>query len=77
MQRSLRARLPRRGLRHIVLAHLSETCNEPRAALDTVKESLLSTRFAGRLTAAAQDKVLGPFEPGARRSAATQLSLGI
>lgn len=67
------------GLRHIVLAHLSENCNEPKLALKTVGDALRRTRFKGRLTASAQHAVVGPFtvgrEEGSRGS--MQLALGI
>jgi phosphoribosyl 1,2-cyclic phosphodiesterase len=66
-----------RDLRHLVLAHLSQKCNTPRAALADVHAAVSPTRFTGRLTAAHQDHVVGPFESGARRSAPTQLSLGL
>lgn len=66
-----------RGLRQIVLAHLSEKCNTPRAALTDVGTAVSRTRFTGRLSAAQQDRVVGPFEPAARRAAALQLALAL
>jgi phosphoribosyl 1,2-cyclic phosphodiesterase len=51
------------GLQHVVLAHLSQECNTPRQALDTAAPVLRKTRFKGRLTAAPQDVVVGPFVP--------------
>jgi phosphoribosyl 1,2-cyclic phosphodiesterase len=51
------------GLQHVVLAHLSENCNTPRVALDTTAPVLRRTRFRGRLTASAQDRVVGPVVP--------------
>jgi phosphoribosyl 1,2-cyclic phosphodiesterase len=63
-----------RDLRQIVLAHLSEKCNTPRTALTDVHSAVSRTRFSGRLTAAHQDRVAGPFEPDARRSAPVQLA---
>ncbi|HEY6219997.1 MAG TPA: MBL fold metallo-hydrolase [Gemmatimonadaceae bacterium] len=51
------------GLQHVVLAHLSEQCNTPRVAIDTTAPVLRRTRFKGRLTASAQDRVVGPFVP--------------
>ena len=62
-----------RGLRQIVLGHLSEKCNTPRAALTCVGSAISRTQFTGRLTAASQDRVAGPFEPGPRRAMAVQL----
>lgn len=52
------------GLKHIVLAHLSENCNEPKVALKTVGDTLRRTRFKGRLTASAQHITAGPFAIG-------------
>jgi phosphoribosyl 1,2-cyclic phosphodiesterase len=52
------------GLTNIVLAHLSEKCNTPRTALATVGDALRKARFRGRLTAASQDNVIGPFQTG-------------
>lgn len=66
-----------RGLRQIVLAHLSEKCNTPRAALTDVGGAISRTKFSGRLSAASQDRVAGPFEPGARRATAVQLALAL
>jgi phosphoribosyl 1,2-cyclic phosphodiesterase len=51
------------GLQHVVLAHLSQHCNTPRRALDTSSPVLRRARFKGRLTAAPQDRVVGPFVP--------------
>ena len=68
------------GLNNIVLAHLSENCNNPRTALNTVGEALRRARFKGRLTAASQDRVVGPFCAGTRSeavSAPVQLAFGI
>lgn len=68
------------GLNNIVLAHLSEKCNNPRTALNTVGDALRLARFKGRLTAASQSKVAGPFSAGASTgavSAPVQLALGI
>ena len=63
------------GLGHVVLAHLSEKCNDPRLACSTVAGSLTGTRFRGALSAAAQDRVVGPFAPRVRRTVAVQLEL--
>ena len=56
------------GLKHIVLAHLSERCNDPKLALKTVGDSLRRTRFKGRLTASAQNTPAGPFGVGAHEA---------
>jgi len=68
------------GLNNIVLAHLSENCNDPRTALKTVGDSLRRGRFKGRLTAASQDRVVGPLFAGggaAVGAAPVQLALGL
>ncbi len=64
-----------RGLQHVVLAHLSENCNTPRTAMDSMSPVLRRVGFKGRLTAAPQDRVVGPFAP--RASGAMQLELGM
>lgn len=65
------------NLRHVVLAHLSENCNDPSVAHATVTKSLDGTRFRGRVHVARQDAVAGPFTPSLRRCAPApeQLSL--
>ena len=67
------------GLKHIVLAHLSENCNEPKVALRTVGDSLRRTRFKGRLTASTQHLAAGPFTIGADEVGRfpAQLALGL
>ena len=67
------------GLNNIVLAHLSESCNDPRTALKTVGDALRRGRFKGRLTAASQDRVVGPFSAGTGSTAfaPVQLALGL
>lgn len=67
------------GLNNIVLAHLSEKNNTPRTALGTVGDALRRARFRGRLTAASQDKVVGPIcvGTGSGSAAPVQLALGI
>jgi phosphoribosyl 1,2-cyclic phosphodiesterase len=67
-----------RGLGDVVLAHISEKCNTPELARDTVWASLTRRSFRGRLHMAAQDTVCGPFGAGASASRATvQLGLGL
>ena len=58
------------GLRHVVLAHLSEQCNTPQLAASTVNAALTRTRFRGAVTPALQDVVAGPFAAGAGRRVA-------
>ena len=70
--------LVHRDLAHVILAHLSEPCNEPALAMSTVSSVLADARFRGTLTAATQRGVAGPFEPNARRRGPpAQLSLGL
>ena len=67
------------GLNNIVLAHLSESCNDPRTAIKTVGDALRRARFKGRLTASSQNRVVGPFSAGtgAPAFAPVQLALGL
>jgi phosphoribosyl 1,2-cyclic phosphodiesterase len=67
------------SLRHVVLAHLSESCNAPATAAAAVTQALAGTRFRGAVTPAGQDAVAGPFVASAGRPAARaqQLSLGL
>jgi phosphoribosyl 1,2-cyclic phosphodiesterase len=64
-----------RGLREVVLAHLSETNNEPALATSTVASGLARTTFRGRVTAASQREVLGPISPSGHAARAEQLAL--
>ena len=52
------------GLSHLVLAHLSERCNNPEVALAGMRAAVKGTRFRGTTTAAHQDRVVGPFVVG-------------
>ena len=67
------------NLRHVVLAHLSEVCNDHATAQAAVTEALAATRFRGKVHTAAQDACVGPFLPRATRCAPSgdQLSLGL
>ena len=62
-------------LKQVVLAHLSENNNTPRAAYDSMRAAIKGTAFRGALIPALQDGVIGPFAPRATKSE-TQLSLG-
>lgn len=64
-------------LNNIVLAHLSESCNDARTALKTVGEELRRSRFRGRVTAAPQDSVVGPFVAGRGSGSALPLQLAL
>ena len=65
------------GLRQVILAHVSEQCNTPRAAHAEVSRVLARTRFRGRLDVAAQREVTGPFRIEACAGASVQLELGV
>jgi len=66
------------GLNNIVLAHLSEKCNNPATALGTVGDALRRAGFKGRLTASSQHGVVGPFCVGpASASIEPPLQLGL
>jgi phosphoribosyl 1,2-cyclic phosphodiesterase len=60
--RAIRA-FAHRGLRHVVLAHLSEQCNAPATAIAVVQRALAGTRFRGTIHAAPADGPIGPFAP--------------
>jgi len=66
------------GLAQLVLAHLSERCNDPTIALSSMRDALARTSFRGVMSAASQSATCGPFTAGrATRVAmgASQLSL--
>ena len=66
------------NLAHVVLAHLSENCNDHGIAHAATADALRRTRFRGRLSVAMQHDVVGPFLPRASRAdAAAQYSLGL
>ena len=58
-----------RDLAHVVLAHLSEQCNDHGIAHRATADQLRRTRFRGTLSVAMQHGVVGPFLPRAGRSA--------
>ena len=55
-------------LNHLVLAHLSESNNTEKVAMNSMQAALGKSRFGGTLTAAKQDSVVGPFTPGKARA---------
>jgi len=57
------------NLKHVVLAHLSENCNEASLAVRTVSEAMAPTKFRGKVHAASQSAVVGPFTPRMARCA--------
>jgi phosphoribosyl 1,2-cyclic phosphodiesterase len=58
------------NLAHVVLAHLSENCNDRGVAHAATADALRRTRFRGRLSVAMQHDVVGPFLPRASRAEA-------
>jgi len=66
-------------LNAVVLAHLSESCNDDRVAAAAVSEGLAGTRFRGKVDVAPQHAVIGPFLPRLARRAprVQQLALGL
>jgi phosphoribosyl 1,2-cyclic phosphodiesterase len=69
---ALAADCAHRDLAHIVLAHLSESCNDPALATTTVRSALARTTFRGQVAAASQRTPVGPFTAG---SGPAQLAL--
>ena len=66
------------NLAHVVLAHLSEKCNDHGVAHRAASEQLRRTRFRGTLSVAMQHAVVGPFLPKAGRAEpAVQYSLSL
>ena len=67
-----------RRLRVILLAHLSEQCNDRGIAWRAVSAAVTRTAFTGRVEPTMQRAVVGPFGPGASRATApVQLTLGL
>ncbi len=67
-----------RGLSHVVLAHLSERCNEVGLARGAMEAGLRGTRFRGRVHVATQHQVMGPIVAGSHRhEAPAQLALAL
>ncbi|MEO6526669.1 MAG: MBL fold metallo-hydrolase [Gemmatimonadaceae bacterium] len=66
------------NLAHVVLAHLSEHCNDHGLAHATMAGALRPTRFRGRLSVAMQHGVVGPFLPRpSRADAESQYALAL
>jgi len=57
------------NLAHVVLAHLSENCNDHGIAHRTMTETLGRTRFRGATSIGLQHGVVGPLLPRAGRGA--------
>jgi phosphoribosyl 1,2-cyclic phosphodiesterase len=60
--------LVHRDLAHVILAHLSEKCNDHGVAHAATADALRRTRFRGVLSVAMQHGVVGPFLPRAGRA---------
>jgi len=58
------------NLAHVVLAHLSENCNDHGIAHAATADALRRTRFRGRLSVAMQHGVVGPLTPRPSRAEA-------
>lgn len=63
------------ALLNVVLAHLSEHCNDGALAADAVGASLARLRYRGALSVAPQDAPMEPFDIVTRRPAQLALSL--
>jgi phosphoribosyl 1,2-cyclic phosphodiesterase len=50
------------GLAHVVLAHLSEHCNDGALAMDVIGAALSRVRYAGRLEVAGQTTPVDPID---------------
>jgi hypothetical protein len=63
----------------VVLAHVSENCNDHLIAATAMRGALRPTRFRGSVSVALQHGVVGPFTPAPGRGApiAEQLALGL
>lgn len=67
-----------RSLAHVVLAHLSERCNDHGIAHRCMTDALNGTRFRGTTSVAMQHGVVGPFLPRAGRAdGAAQYALSL
>jgi phosphoribosyl 1,2-cyclic phosphodiesterase len=58
-----------KDLAHVVLAHLSEKCNDRGIAHTTMAGALRRTRFRGTLSLTMQHGIVGPFLPRVGRGA--------
>jgi phosphoribosyl 1,2-cyclic phosphodiesterase len=64
-----------RGLRQVVLAHLSEINNSPAVAHEAMQRNLRRARYRGEIAVAPQHGIVGPF--GDAGGLGGQLSLGL
>ncbi|MCH9014490.1 MAG: MBL fold metallo-hydrolase [Gemmatimonadetes bacterium] len=61
------------GLKRVLLAHLSDRCNDPELALRDARRALQASGYVGQLDALAQDAACGPYQIGPEN---VQLKLG-
>jgi phosphoribosyl 1,2-cyclic phosphodiesterase len=67
-----------KNLAHVVLAHLSERCNDRGIAMRSMTTALKRTRFRGATSVAMQHGVVGPFVPmTGRAEQAAQFALAL
>lgn len=67
-----------RDLAHVVLAHISASCNDHGVAQRAMTNALRTTRFRGQTHLAMQHGVIGPFTPSVSRiEPPRQLSLAL
>ena len=59
--------LVHRDLAHVILAHMSERCNDHGVAQRAMVNALRTTRFRGATHLTMQHGVIGPFSPSAAR----------
>src|SRR5438445_21605 len=59
--------LVHRDLAHVILAHMSERCNDHGVAQRSMANALRTTRFRGATHLTMQHGVVGPFTPSASR----------
>jgi len=65
-------------LRHVVLAHLSEKCNDHGVALANIRGALAPTAFRGQAHTALQHAPVGPFTARTSRTTGpAQLALAL
>ena len=65
------------GIHTVVLAHLSQRCNSPSLARETVAAILARRGFRGRVEVALQHEPLGPIQLRSTRAAQFDLALSI
>lgn len=68
-------RIGHKGLRQVLLAHLSQQNNEPRLAYEAASDVLRRTAFRGALGCASQDEVTWPDSAGGAGGAQFELTL--